>query len=94
MLLQGQVADAAPGQLFDIGAGVKMHIMCAGNKTAAAAATIVLESMEAVGQALQWGAVMELLKVTRNIECVLPVSHVTSRSLSHVTSRSLSFMPP
>ena len=56
------MADAAPGQLFDIGAGVKMHMMCAGNKTAATS-TVVLESMEAVGQALQWGAVMDLLKV-------------------------------
>ena len=64
-VLQGQVADAAPGQLFDIGAGVQMHMLCAGNVTAAAPATVVLESMEAVGQALQWGAVMELLKVTR-----------------------------
>jgi hypothetical protein len=27
---QGQVADAAPGDLFDIGGGVKMHMLCQG----------------------------------------------------------------
>ena len=64
---QGQVADAAPGDLFDIGGGVKMHMMCqgrtitpacdisivtccAGKASNETAATVVFESMEAVGQ--------------------------------------------
>jgi pimeloyl-ACP methyl ester carboxylesterase len=57
-----QVADAAPGQVFDIGGGVKMHMLCQGERANNTSPTIILESMEAVGQALAWSAVLEAME--------------------------------
>ena len=58
----GQVADAAPGKLFDIGGGVKMHMMCQGDVSNTSSPTIILESMEAVGQALAWSSVLDAMQ--------------------------------
>ncbi len=54
-----QVADPAPGQIFSIGDGVSMHIICQGRTPNGTTPTIIFESMEVVGQALAWAAVLE-----------------------------------
>jgi hypothetical protein len=57
-----QVADPAPGQIFSIGGGVHMHMICQGQTSNGSVPTIIFESMEVVGQALAWAAVFEEMK--------------------------------